>query len=387
MSTVTATSGGTALWYLARGSGVVSLVFLTVSVLLGITTSFRWSSPRWPRFVIEFIHRNVSLLVVVFLAIHIVTVVTDSFAPIGWKDAVVPFVSAYRPLWLGFGALAFDLVIALVVTSLLRHRIGFSAWRIVHWLAYACWPVAVIHGLGTGSDTKSGVILLFTAACVVTVLIAISLRLVTGLATRPGARTIGFAAFALAPVVLVVWLVSGPLADGWASKAGTPASVLAASARASSAQQVPAGTPTTVPPTSTASQGGLPAAGFDAQVAGTFHQSAQNAQGQIVVSLVGSLSGGATGTLDVELRGRPLSDGGVTLDNGTVTLAGAGAGDRYTGDVVGLQGSQILADLSNAGGTRLQVSVNLQQLDRATGRMAGTVTAAPGRSAAGGVAR
>ena len=117
-------------WYVAA-TGVVTLGFLTASVLLGILTSFRWSSPRWPRFVVEFVHRNVSLLVLVFLAIHVVTVVADSFAPIRWIDVVVPFVSAYRPFWLGLGAVAVDLLIALVVTSLLRHRIGFTTWRFV----------------------------------------------------------------------------------------------------------------------------------------------------------------------------------------------------------------------------------------------------------------
>ena len=159
MTAVLGTSGPTAMWYLARGSGVVTLVLLTASVVLGIVTSVRWSSPRWPRFVIEFLHRNVGLLVVVFLCIHVATVVIDGFAPIGWKDAVVPFVSAYRPLWLGLGAIAFDLVVALVVTSLLRHRIGQRTWRVLHWFAYVCWPVAVLHGLGAGTDAKLGIVL------------------------------------------------------------------------------------------------------------------------------------------------------------------------------------------------------------------------------------
>ena len=227
MHPVLALSGGSVTWYVARATGVVTLGFLTASVLLGILTSFRWSSPRWPRFVVEFVHRNVSLLVLVFLAIHVVTVVADSFAPIRWIDVVVPFVSAYRPFWLGLGAVAVDLLIALVVTSLLRHRIGFTTWRFVHWLAYACWPVAVLHGLGTGSDTRTGLVLVFTAACVVSVLVAAGLRVGAGLVSRPGGRAFGFAAVAVAPVLLVVWLVSGPLADGWARKAGTPASVLA----------------------------------------------------------------------------------------------------------------------------------------------------------------
>src|SRR6266568_4157576 len=179
------------LWYLSRGTGLVTLVLLTVSVLLGIVTSYRWSSPEWPRFVIEFVHRNVSLLVVAFLALHVTTVVTDAYAPIGWKDAVIPFASPYRPVWLGLGAVASDLVVALVITSLLRHHLGYRTWRVVHWFAYLCWPVAVLHGLGTGSDTRVGVVLAITAVCVVAVLAAALLRLVTALAGYPTARWVG----------------------------------------------------------------------------------------------------------------------------------------------------------------------------------------------------
>jgi sulfoxide reductase heme-binding subunit YedZ len=378
-------SGGTALWYLARGSGVVSLVFLTVSVLLGILTSFRWSSPNWPRFVVEFLHRNVSLLIVVFLGIHIVSVVVDSFAPIRWIDAVIPFISAYRPIWIGLGAVAFDLVLALLVTSLLRHRIGLKAWRFVHWFAYLCWPIAVVHGLGTGSDTKTGAILILTAACVVAVLIAISLRLATGLATRPGARTFGFALFALAPVVLVAWAISGPLADGWARKAGTPASVLGASAPAAVAQPAAQGTLPTAPASTAPSgtSGAHLATGFDAALGGTFHQSAPAADGTVVVSLIGSLSQGASGTLDIEIRGTPSAGGGVQMTDGSVTLTGAD-GTRYTGTIVGLDGAQIVADVTGPGAARLQLGVDLTRLDQASGHMAGTVSARPGTARRGG---
>jgi DMSO/TMAO reductase YedYZ heme-binding membrane subunit len=145
-------AGSRALWYLTRGSGAVTLLLLTGTVVLGIANTARWASPDWPRFVTERLHRNLSLLVLVFLALHVATTVVDGYAPIRWLDAVLPFRSAYRPLWLGLGAVAFDLLLALLVTSLLRARIGHGAWRAVHWLAYACWPVAFAHGLGTGSD-------------------------------------------------------------------------------------------------------------------------------------------------------------------------------------------------------------------------------------------
>ena len=115
----------------------------------------RFSSPRWPRFVLDSLHRNVSLLAVAFLLVHILTAVLDSFAPISLTDAIVPFGGSYRPFWLGLGAVAFDLLLAVALTSIVRRRLGYGAWRATHWLAYACWPIALLHGLGTGSDVKS----------------------------------------------------------------------------------------------------------------------------------------------------------------------------------------------------------------------------------------
>ena len=359
-------------WYVARATGVVTLGFLTASVLLGILTSFRWSSPTWPRFVVEFVHRNVSLLVLVFLAIHVVTVVADSFAPIRWIDVVIPFVSAYRPFWLGLGAVAVDLLIALVVTSLLRHRIGFTTWRFVHWLAYACWPVAVLHGLGTGSDTRTGLVLAFTAACVVAVLVAAGLRVGAGLVSRPRGRALGFAAVTVAPVLLVIWLVSGPLADGWARKAGTPDSVLAAvsgttgpGTAGAAAASSPGGK---TAPTQT---GAFPAAGFDATAQGTLREGAAGSKGQVVLSLSGTLSNGATGSVDVELTGTPLSDGGVSMSSGMVTLSDGA--NSYRGAVVGLGASQVLADMPGPGGASWRVSIDFTQLDQQRGVMAADV--------------
>ena len=147
-----ATSSSQALWFLSRGTGAVSLVLVTASMLLGIVTTTRLESRGWPRFVIERLHRNVSLSLLVFIAIHIASTVIYGFAPIGFLDAVVPFHSPYRTAWLGLGTVAFDLLLAVAITSLIRVRIGYRVWRAVHYAAYACWPIALVHGLETGSD-------------------------------------------------------------------------------------------------------------------------------------------------------------------------------------------------------------------------------------------
>jgi sulfoxide reductase heme-binding subunit YedZ len=169
-------SSSTALWYLTRGTGVVALVLLTITVALGVANARRASMKHVPRFVIDAVHRNASLLAMAFLGVHVATSVLDTYVSIRLIDAVIPFGSAYRPVWLGLGAVALDLLIAVALTSILRARLGHRAWRATHWLAYACWPVAVVHSLGTGTDVNATWMLALTACCVLVVLIAVWIR-------------------------------------------------------------------------------------------------------------------------------------------------------------------------------------------------------------------
>ena len=146
---------GSPLWYATRSAGTVSLVLLTASLVLGMATSARLELGSGVRFLLQGLHRNLSLLVLVFLLLHIATALLDPFAGLGLSDALLPFTSAYRPLWLGLGVVAAELFGALVVTSLLRSHIGVWWWRLVHWASYACWPAALLHAIGTGSDSSS----------------------------------------------------------------------------------------------------------------------------------------------------------------------------------------------------------------------------------------
>jgi hypothetical protein len=156
------------LWYVSRATGLLSLVLLTAVVVLGALTGGRASSARWPRFAIADLHRNLTLLTVTFVVVHVSTAIIDGYAGIAWLDTLVPFVSVYQPFWLGFGAAAFDLFVALLVSSLLRPHIKLRLWRGMHWTAYACWPVAVAHGLGIGgADSRTGWVLAVVGGCVV----------------------------------------------------------------------------------------------------------------------------------------------------------------------------------------------------------------------------
>ena len=143
---------GPGLWYLTRATGVVSLLLLTFSVFLGVATVSRHATRKMPRFVILGLHRNVSLLILIFLALHVTTTVVDSYTSIGPTDVFVPFLSGYRRIWLGLGAVASDLLLAVTVTSVLRERIGHRTWRVIHWCSYLCWPVALLHAWKTGTD-------------------------------------------------------------------------------------------------------------------------------------------------------------------------------------------------------------------------------------------
>lgn len=169
----------TALWYFSRASGLVSLVLFTGVVVLGALGAGRFATREWPRFTLAAVHRNLALTSLAFLAVHIVTAIVDGYVSLGWLDVVVPFVSAYQPFWVGLGAIAIDLLLAIVVTSLVRTRIPPRVWRAVHWLAYLCWPVALVHGIGMAeSDTAQGWIIALDVLCGLAVLGAVVFRAV-----------------------------------------------------------------------------------------------------------------------------------------------------------------------------------------------------------------
>jgi sulfoxide reductase heme-binding subunit YedZ len=174
-----------ALWYFARGSGVVSLVLLTVVVVLGISARSGRTAFGLPRFAVSMLHRNAALMAVVFLGGHVLGLLFDPYAQLRLVDLIFPFVGTYRPFWQGLGTLGLDLVLAIVVTSLLRHRIGARAWRTVHWLAYLCWPVALMHGLGTGSDRGTWWLWTIATICAAAVLTAVCWRLAPNFHRHP----------------------------------------------------------------------------------------------------------------------------------------------------------------------------------------------------------
>jgi sulfoxide reductase heme-binding subunit YedZ len=214
-------------WYATRGLGVATLIVLTITVVLGVVTAVRWTGEATPAFVAADLHRNLSLIGVFLLAAHIITTVLDPFAHISVRDVIIPVGAAYRPIWLGLGVVAAEVIVAVAATSLLRERIGVRAWRLIHWAAYASWPLAVVHGLGTGSDARAPWLVGVVASCVAAVLIAVVQRIRRGsMATLP-IRAAAALAIAAGLVVGTGWAFGGPLEPGWSAKAGTPTLVAA----------------------------------------------------------------------------------------------------------------------------------------------------------------
>lgn len=217
-----ATSGPSWYWYATRGLGIAALITLTGAVVLGIGTVARWRSDETPGFVLANLHRNLSLLSVVIVAAHVVTTLLDPYAQIKLRDAIVPVGANYRPVWLGLGVCAFEILIAVAATSLLRAQLGLRWWRLIHWTAYGSWPLAVIHGLGTGSDAQAPWLIGLATTCVAAVTIALGLRLLHGkLSTLP--IRVSAAILALATLYLMAgWAFQGPFQPGWTLRAGTP---------------------------------------------------------------------------------------------------------------------------------------------------------------------
>jgi len=168
------------LWFTTRGAGAVSLLMFTASAALGLVTVARFQAAGWPRFFNYEMHRRVSLLSIVFLAVHVLTAVFDPFTRLGLGAALVPFASSYRPVQVALGVVALYLFVALIVTSLLRKHIGQRTWRAVHWASYAMWPMALLHGITAGSDAFAPWMLAVDLISIAVITAALGWRIAVG---------------------------------------------------------------------------------------------------------------------------------------------------------------------------------------------------------------
>ncbi|WP_340538119.1 ferric reductase-like transmembrane domain-containing protein [Nocardioides sp. GXZ039] len=173
-----------ALWALGRGTGVVALVLMTISVVLGIATRSGREIAGWGRFGVNEIHRAAALMATGLVVVHLGSLLLDPYAQLRWFDVVVPFAGRFRPVWQGLGTLAVDLLVVVMLTSLLRRHVGPRVFRAVHWATYALWPLVVGHAIGNGTDGRSWWLLALAGVCVVAVGSAVAWRLLPGFADR-----------------------------------------------------------------------------------------------------------------------------------------------------------------------------------------------------------
>lgn len=176
------------LWFISRGSGLVLLVLFTAVLVLGTATRLGWAPRRWPRFAVAELHRTLSLFTVALLGLHVATAIADPYVSIGWAATVLPFLSPYRTAAIGLGTLAVDLGAAVLLTSVLRHRLGFRSWRAVHWLAYLAWPAAFGHALSAGGDLRTGWVAATIWASAAVMAMAVAARLAARIRQAPRSR-------------------------------------------------------------------------------------------------------------------------------------------------------------------------------------------------------
>jgi methionine sulfoxide reductase heme-binding subunit len=178
----------TTLWYATRSSGIVALFLLTATMILGIAVTNRLRARNWPGFAQQELHRRMSMLSVVFVGIHVLTSVLDTYVNIGWAALIVPFTSSYSRFWVGVGTVGLDLMLAVFVSSLLRNRMKPTTWRALHWLAYLCWPVALAHTFGMGTDADEVWVIGLGTACIASVLGALLWRVLASARQGPVAQ-------------------------------------------------------------------------------------------------------------------------------------------------------------------------------------------------------
>jgi sulfoxide reductase heme-binding subunit YedZ len=181
----------TVLWYASRATGVVALLLLTAVMLLGLLVTRQGRLPGLPRFAVTGLHRNLALLATAFVVFHVLTAVADGYVNIPITAAIIPLASPYERLWVGIGAVAFDLMLASVITSLLRRHLSRKAWRAVHLTAYVCWPVAWLHSIFASGDLQHGPMLGIGIICAIAVVGAVLWRLAAAGKDVPRAERVG----------------------------------------------------------------------------------------------------------------------------------------------------------------------------------------------------
>ena len=364
-------------WDTARAGGFTAYLLVTISVLLGLALSMRWQVRWWPRLISYELHVWITNLSFIFLGIHIFASWIDPFTRFGLNELLLPFASHYRPLWMALGIVAMYLSVAVALSLFIRKEIGYTWWLRLHELSFVVWALATVHGLATGSDTRTlwGIELYIVSAVLVCGLLCVRLLQ----PATPGGRIhpVWAAITAASLAVAIIWTATGPLRPGWNTIAnnGNGSGGIAQAAGSSTA---------TATPTATASSSAPFSQPFTAALQGSMSRQTDANTGQPILRLDLTLGGAQQGVLRIELweeqnnsgigAGGNGGDGQVTAT--TVTLGVDAATPLYQGQISTLNGGYMVAQLDPTQSVQpsLQLTINVQaQGDN----VSGTVSAMP----------
>ena len=319
-------------WVAARASGFTAYILVTLAVVFGLLLSQRWQSRRsWPRLLNDQMHQYLTLVAGIFTAVHGVSVLIDPFTAFSLREVLLPFASHYRPVWMALGIIAAYLGLAVVVTGWLRPKIGYAWWRRLHYLTFAVWLLATLHGLGNGSDTRTAWALGIYGASTAAVggLTVVRLLWPAG-RPRVAARPAWAALAAALALAVAAFTAVGPARSGW--------NKIANNGQGSGGRSGPtAVTVSTLAP-------------YTATFAGTVRQSAPDAQGATTLTFALRVQGGPYGRLGIVLNGQSLASGGVALTSSDVTLGTAQDPGLFRGAVTGLSGGSFTAEVQGPSG-------------------------------------
>jgi len=364
-------------WDVARAGGFTAYILMMLSVAVGLALTMHWQSPKWPRLINSELHNFLALLGTVFIGIHVLAVWVDPFTRFGWAEVFLPFVSHYRPLWMAFGIIALYLGIAIGISTWIRPWIGYKWWRRLHILTLLAFILVTIHGIATGSDTRTWWGVLIYGGSVLLVGSLLWQRLIKPTTAKSRSHPVLATAVIVVTLIGTLWTLLGPLQSGWNATAnngqGSGGSNTAIAASNGSNAAGSSQSSTFVPP-------------FTAQLQGTLTQSGPDSNGNVTLVINSTLSQGATGVLQITLQGQPGGDdGSLNITNTHVVLGTNTQTPLYSGPLTTLNADNswhMTAQLTGMGtasgqlNIRVDVQINTQQ--QVSGTIQGLTTSATG---------
>jgi hypothetical protein len=361
---------GTVTWDIARTGGFTAYILLTLSVAIGLALTLHWQSGRWPRIINSELHNFLTLLGLIFTVIHVLAVWIDPFTHFGWNEVFIPFLSHYRPIWMAFGIVALYLGLAIGLSTWLRPFIGYKLWRKLHVLTLLSFLLVTVHGIATGSDTRTWWGASIYLGSVLLIGTLLWMRLIKPANAQSKAHPVMAVATVIVMLIGSLLTVIGPLQSGWNALAnggngsGQIGSTTGTKALPASKSQ----SPTTAFP--------LP---FTANVQGTLAQTQPDANGNVTMTMNMTVSNGAQGLLQVILQGQSVGDNNMQVTSSQVKLGSSSGQTLYRGTLNNINDTeqlqmtgQLAGSSANEQQMNIQISVQIDNNQHISGTVSGS---------------